>query len=203
MSNRQPVPPADRAALKRAALAQMLAEEGIGASPDPAIPHRAAATTAPLSYSQELLFLLDQGTAGLTAYNGPIARRLRGQVSPALMEQALDRLVRRHPALRTVFRPTEPATQTVLPHELLPLPRKLVLLLFELGAACLHFLRSSLQLDKLDEASLIEVDEPAPFRLGGLALLLEAGELGAEQFVIGRRCARGKRMPAGEEHLGP
>jgi hypothetical protein len=60
-----------------------------------------------------------------------------------------------------------------------------------------------LQLGKLNEAGLIEVDEPATFRLGALAPLLKAGELYTEQFVIGRWCSSSQRMLTGEDHVGP
>src|SRR5207342_1494852 len=72
-----PIPNSDRAKLQRAALERMLAEEGLSGSAG-AIPSRGDTSVAPASYSQELLWLLDQSTPDLTAYNGPVARRLRG-----------------------------------------------------------------------------------------------------------------------------
>jgi amino acid adenylation domain-containing protein/non-ribosomal peptide synthase protein (TIGR01720 family) len=81
---------------------------------------RAASSPAdefPLSYSQQGLWLLHQAEpASLPAYNVRAARRFRGNLDVAALEQAVQRLIRRHDPLRTVFlnRDGTP-TQRVLP----------------------------------------------------------------------------------------
>jgi amino acid adenylation domain-containing protein len=89
---------------RRRLLAQLLEEEGLeGATSEPAIVPRAERGEAPLTFAQEVLWLLDRATPGLTAYNTPVARRIRGALDVAALERALTALVARHEALRTVF----------------------------------------------------------------------------------------------------
>ncbi|HST60795.1 MAG TPA: amino acid adenylation domain-containing protein, partial [Longimicrobium sp.] len=59
---------------------------------------------APLSFAQERLWLMDRLEPGSAAYNIPLARRLGGALDAAALERALGEIVRRHEALRTVFR---------------------------------------------------------------------------------------------------
>ncbi|HST59365.1 MAG TPA: amino acid adenylation domain-containing protein, partial [Longimicrobium sp.] len=58
----------------------------------------------PLSFAQERLWFLDRLEPGSTAYNIPLAWRLDGALDEAALERALGEIVRRHEALRTVFR---------------------------------------------------------------------------------------------------
>jgi amino acid adenylation domain-containing protein len=58
----------------------------------------------PLSFAQERLWFLDRLEPGSTAYNIPVAWRLGGALDQAALERALGEIVRRHEALRTVFR---------------------------------------------------------------------------------------------------
>jgi amino acid adenylation domain-containing protein len=60
--------------------------------------------TAPLSYSQDLLWFLDRLAPGMTAYNLVSAIWLRGPLDAAALEAALAMLVRRHEPLRTSLR---------------------------------------------------------------------------------------------------
>jgi amino acid adenylation domain-containing protein len=97
-------------------LAELLADEGLAASAAPAIPPRDRSTPTPLTFAQEVLWLLDRATPGLTAYNTPLARHVRGPLDLSALERALTRLVERHEALRTVFEARgESAVQRVLP----------------------------------------------------------------------------------------
>jgi len=57
----------------------------------------------PASYAQERLWFLDRLAPGGTAYNMPLALRIRGDVSPARLEAVLGGLMRRHETLRTTF----------------------------------------------------------------------------------------------------
>ncbi|HSU84915.1 MAG TPA: condensation domain-containing protein, partial [Thermoanaerobaculia bacterium] len=58
----------------------------------------------PLSFAQERLWLVDRLEPGITAYNIPLALRVEGRVSPALLAGLLGEIARRHEALRTTFR---------------------------------------------------------------------------------------------------
>ncbi|HST57142.1 MAG TPA: amino acid adenylation domain-containing protein, partial [Longimicrobium sp.] len=58
----------------------------------------------PLSFAQERLWFLDQLEPGSAFYNLPFALRLRGALDVDALERSLGEIVRRHDALRTVFR---------------------------------------------------------------------------------------------------
>ncbi|HLL48505.1 MAG TPA: amino acid adenylation domain-containing protein, partial [Longimicrobiaceae bacterium] len=65
----------------------------------------AGRTEAPLlSFAQERLWFLDQLEPGSAFYNLPFALRLRGALDVDALERSLGEIVRRHEALRTVFR---------------------------------------------------------------------------------------------------
>ncbi|MEU6704878.1 amino acid adenylation domain-containing protein [Streptomyces wuyuanensis] len=57
----------------------------------------------PLSYAQRRLWLIDRVHGAGTAYNVPLAVRLRGAVDAAALRAAVQDVVARHEALRTVF----------------------------------------------------------------------------------------------------
>ncbi len=57
----------------------------------------------PLSFAQQRLWVLDQLTPGLTAYNLLLPVRLEGRLDAGALERALHEIVRRHEALRTRF----------------------------------------------------------------------------------------------------
>src|SRR5690349_5031069 len=57
----------------------------------------------PLSFAQEHLWFLEQVMPGTPTYTMPLVRRLRGDLRPDLLQQALTGLVARHPALRVRF----------------------------------------------------------------------------------------------------
>jgi hypothetical protein len=65
---------------------------------------RADRDGAPLSFAQERLWFIDRMEPGSASYNIPLARRLGGALDEAALERALGEIVRRHEALRTVFR---------------------------------------------------------------------------------------------------
>ncbi|MGH7592964.1 MAG: non-ribosomal peptide synthetase [Gemmatimonadales bacterium] len=66
------------------------------------IPRRKPATTAPLSFTQELVWLLEQVNPGHT-YNVPRMARLTGPFDVAAFQRAVDALVARHEVLRSTF----------------------------------------------------------------------------------------------------
>jgi amino acid adenylation domain-containing protein len=76
---------------------------GDGEQSDAAIPRVPRSGALATSFAQELLWLLDRATPGLTAYNMTIARRLAGPLDVDALRRAFDVLVERHEALRTRF----------------------------------------------------------------------------------------------------
>ncbi|HET7234051.1 MAG TPA: amino acid adenylation domain-containing protein, partial [Longimicrobium sp.] len=61
----------------------------------------------PLSFAQERLWFLERMQPGLALHNVPLALRLTGALHVAALERSLGEIVRRHDALRTVFREVE------------------------------------------------------------------------------------------------
>ena len=81
------------------------------------IPRRTTGDVAPMSFAQELIWLLDRATPGLTAYNVPRAMRLRGALNVDALRSAIDTLVERHEILRTTYASdARGAVQIIQPH---------------------------------------------------------------------------------------
>ena len=86
-------------------------EHGAGASPAPS-----GSYAFPASFSQERLWILDQLEADGSVYNMPAAVRLRGSLDTAALGNALNTIVGRHEALRTIFSYTdEQLFQVIVP----------------------------------------------------------------------------------------
>ncbi|HEX2076750.1 MAG TPA: amino acid adenylation domain-containing protein [Longimicrobium sp.] len=68
----------------------------------------------PLSFAQERLWAVDQMQGAGALYNVPMARRLEGPLDVEALRGALAAIVRRHEALRTVFREADGALQQVI-----------------------------------------------------------------------------------------
>jgi len=66
------------------------------------VPARDPAAPIPMSYAQEMLWLLERTNPG-HAYNVPRMTRLRGPLDLEALSRALDALVERHEVLRTTF----------------------------------------------------------------------------------------------------
>lgn len=62
-----------------------------------------AGVDVPLSFAQELLWLIDRSTPGLNAYNVPMAFRITGAIDIRALEAAIGGLVERHGPLRSTF----------------------------------------------------------------------------------------------------
>jgi natural product biosynthesis luciferase-like monooxygenase protein/amino acid adenylation domain-containing protein len=79
---------------------------------------RGSASAVPLSLTQQRIWFLDKMFPGRTTYNEPKSIRLEGPLDVRALQASLKQLVRRHGALRTVFREVngEPR-QMVLPRE--------------------------------------------------------------------------------------
>jgi amino acid adenylation domain-containing protein len=88
---------------RRAMLDRLLESEGILHSSDERIPRRQDRGFAPLSFSQERLWLLDQLEPGNPAYNLAACVLLGGQLNQHALEHSLNEIVRRHEVLRTRF----------------------------------------------------------------------------------------------------
>lgn len=90
---------------------------GKGASRDAGIPRRTERTRAPMSFAQELVWLLDRATPGLTAYNVPRAIRIQGPLNVDALGEAINDVVARHEILRTVYAAGDHGpVQIVRPH---------------------------------------------------------------------------------------
>ncbi|HEX7243495.1 MAG TPA: condensation domain-containing protein, partial [Longimicrobiaceae bacterium] len=76
---------------------------GSGAAVAPPVERVPREGPLPLSFAQQRLWVVDRLEPGSAAYNMPYALRLRGGLDAAALRAALDALVRRHEALRTVF----------------------------------------------------------------------------------------------------
>src|SRR5437660_12742716 len=85
---------------QRAVLERQLMERRLASASQNAVRRREVQSPAPLSYSQELLWLLSQVFNDGVAYNAPGAYRLRGPLDVGLLQQALQALVDRHEILR-------------------------------------------------------------------------------------------------------
>jgi amino acid adenylation domain-containing protein len=79
-----------------------------------AIPRRPDQAAAPLSFSQQRLWFLDQWDPGSPAYNLPQAVQLRGQLDRETLRRTLNAIVSRHEALRTTFIAREGAPHAVV-----------------------------------------------------------------------------------------
>ena len=61
---------------------------------------------------------------------------------------------------------------------------------------------AALQFGDVDQPGLVEVDEAAPFAVGGLDFAVQAGQFGGEQFVVGGRGVHGDGLLAGQQQGG-
>jgi len=89
---------------KRLALLEMLVKQEDLAVPSVSrIAPTDKTTPAPLSFSQERLWILDQLEPGSSAYNIPFAIRLSGHLNVTSLQQSIGEIFRRHEVLRTTF----------------------------------------------------------------------------------------------------
>lgn len=93
-----------------------------GFATSPVIPRRQEEREPTLSFAQERLWFLDALGAG-GAYHIPIALKLVGRIELTALREALDAIVARHEALRTIFpAPAGQPTATVARSQSLQLP---------------------------------------------------------------------------------
>ncbi|HEV2149289.1 MAG TPA: amino acid adenylation domain-containing protein [Longimicrobiaceae bacterium] len=107
---------------KLALLMERLREKESGRPPASAIPRRSGSGPCPPSFAQQRLWFIDQLEAGTWAYNVLSVTRFEGELDVRAMQRALDAVVERHEALRTVFAVQDGApVQVVLPELRVPL----------------------------------------------------------------------------------
>ncbi len=88
---------------KRALFAARVARAERPARGREQIPRRETAGPAPLSYTQQSVWFLDQLYAKNVAYNSPIAVHLTGRLDSDALEWSWNQIICRHDLLRTVF----------------------------------------------------------------------------------------------------
>ena len=77
----------------------------------------------PLSYSQQRMWMLEQLSAGSSAFHIPIGLRLMGALSVTALEQTFAEIIRRHEILRTRFPARDGLPRQVIePAHRLPMP---------------------------------------------------------------------------------
>src|SRR6266516_4042924 len=69
----------------------------------PVIPKRPNPDSAPLSFAQSQMWVIDQMTPGNPAYNLPVGYRLKGKLDAKALEASFNEIIKRHEALRTTF----------------------------------------------------------------------------------------------------
>ncbi|HEX6804484.1 MAG TPA: amino acid adenylation domain-containing protein [Terriglobales bacterium] len=89
---------------KRALLERMRKRVSLSAAP---VIHRSRRSSAPLSFAQQRMWLIQQLDPDSYLYNEPRALHICGHVDAAAMEQALNSIVQRHEILRTAFEQDE------------------------------------------------------------------------------------------------
>ena len=90
-------------ASQRAFLDTLLEEEGVEIEAPSVIARWSGGEDAPLSFSQQRLWFLDQLVPGNPFYNVPAAIRLPIPVDATILERCLNVIVTRHEVLRTTF----------------------------------------------------------------------------------------------------
>ena len=88
---------------QKSALMEMLRAHSVDRAAAVSIQPRAATGDAPLSFSQERLWLIDQLESGNAAYNIFDAIQIEGNLNVFALQQAVNEIVHRHEVLRTIF----------------------------------------------------------------------------------------------------
>ncbi|HEX2091416.1 MAG TPA: amino acid adenylation domain-containing protein, partial [Longimicrobiaceae bacterium] len=88
----------------------------------PPLVHARRDRPLPLSFAQQRLWFIDRLEPGSSTYNMPVALHLRGRLDAQALERTLTEVVRRHEALRTVFRELDgEPVQVIHPAGVVPL----------------------------------------------------------------------------------
>ena len=95
----------------------------------------------------------------------------------------------------------DPLAQSVLLRQFLALGDQGVALLFHALFTILHFLASAQQFITVDKGGLIKIGEAPPLGSHGVALALEFGQLGLQQFIDDGLAARRYGVLSNQQHL--
>ncbi|HEU4561203.1 MAG TPA: amino acid adenylation domain-containing protein, partial [Longimicrobium sp.] len=99
-----------------------MARQATAAVPD-LRPRERPDATAPLSFAQQRMWLLDRMDPGAATWNIAAPLRLRGALEVDALERALNALRERHESLRTTFAERDgQVVQVIHPHHAVPLP---------------------------------------------------------------------------------
>ena len=110
---------------KRALFDLQLMENKTLIAKEQGIPRRAASDYYPLSFAQQRLWLLEKFEPDDFVYNIPIAIQLIGILNVVALEQSLNKIVKRHEVLRTIFSIVqEEPVQIIIPNLHIELPLK-------------------------------------------------------------------------------
>ncbi|MBZ5721324.1 MAG: amino acid adenylation domain-containing protein, partial [Acidobacteriia bacterium] len=108
---------------KRALLERKRKQVAAGSSVAPPIRRRNQSDGAPLSFSQERLWLIQQLDPQSHLYNVPRAVRMKGKLRLDALEHSLNEIVRRHEVLHTTFvAMSDQPAQNIAPALTIPLP---------------------------------------------------------------------------------
>src|SRR5882762_2229987 len=88
---------------RRALFEKLLRQEKAGSTSSSTISRRANSDSAPLSFTQERLWFLDQLEPNSAVYNLPLGLRLDGELDAGILQRSLEEVVRCHEVLRTCF----------------------------------------------------------------------------------------------------
>src|SRR5262249_10349559 len=91
---------------QRAVLLRKLQERRAAANSS-LIRRREVQNFCPLSFGQELMWLLDQLTPGVSVYNVPRVLRIQGALNADALRRALNEVVNRHEVLRSTYKSVE------------------------------------------------------------------------------------------------
>ena len=67
------------------------------------IPKRPNPDSAPLSFAQRQMWVIDQMTPGNPAYDLPVGYRIKGRLDATALENGFNEIIKRHEVLRTTF----------------------------------------------------------------------------------------------------
>jgi amino acid adenylation domain-containing protein/non-ribosomal peptide synthase protein (TIGR01720 family) len=108
---------------KRSLLEMRLKGLGRPVAAKPKIVRRGGGNVHPMSYAQERLWFLDQMEPGNPFYNIPVAALVSAKLDIPTLQRSLEEIVRRHEAVRTVFRLIDgKPMQVVMPPHAMPIP---------------------------------------------------------------------------------
>lgn len=92
----------------------LLADEGVERNQETTISAQAQEGSSPLSFAQEQMWLANQLAPESSAYNIPLALRLRGLLDKEALEKSFSEIVQRHTILQSIFTVVDGRVQQVV-----------------------------------------------------------------------------------------